>query len=110
MLVLEAKVRCCPDPPHHALLVVGYADAAAAADHVPGLLQTEGLIGLECFDAGVLDNLAKHGEHIPGMDELPGGRRMAAGRVRRQAQDEANDLVEAARKQAGDGRLATVRG
>jgi hypothetical protein len=59
VLVLEAKVRLLPDPPHHALLVVGYADAAAAADHVPALLQTEGLIGLECFDAGVLDNLAK---------------------------------------------------
>ena len=42
VLVLEAKVRLLSDPPHHALLVVGYADAAAAADHVPGLLQTEG--------------------------------------------------------------------
>jgi len=49
VLVLEAKVRLLPDPPHHALLVVGYADAAAAADHVPALLQTQGLIGLiEC--------------------------------------------------------------
>ena len=83
VLVLEAKVRLLPDPPHRALLVVGYADAAAAADHVPGLLQTEGLIGLECFDAGVLDNLAKHGEHIPGMDATARRRRLAAGRVRR---------------------------
>jgi Fe-S oxidoreductase len=103
VLVLEAKVRLLPDPPHHALLVVGYADAAAAADHVPGLLQTAGLIGLECFDAGVLDNLAKHGEHIPGMDELPDGGAWLLAEYGAQAQDEANDLVEAARKQAGDG-------
>jgi FAD/FMN-containing dehydrogenase len=106
VLVLEANVRLLSDPPHHALLVVGYADAAAAADHVPGLLQTEGLIGLECFDAGVLDNLAKHGEHIPGMDELPEGGAWLLAEYGAQAQDEANDLVEAARKQTGDGRPA----
>jgi FAD/FMN-containing dehydrogenase/Fe-S oxidoreductase len=106
VLVLEAKVRLLPDPPHHALLVVGYADAAAAADHVPGFLRTEGLIGLECFDAGVLDNLAKHGEHIPGMDELPDGGAWLLAEYGAQAQDEANDLVEEARKQAGDGRTA----
>ena len=104
VLVLEAKVRLLPDPPHHALLVVGYADAAQAADHVPGLLKTDGLIGLECFDAGVLDNLAKHGEHIPGMDELPEGSAWLLAEYGAQAQDEANEMVEAARKKAGDGR------
>jgi FAD/FMN-containing dehydrogenase/Fe-S oxidoreductase len=103
VLVLEAKVRLLPDPPRHALLVVGYADAAEAADHVPDLLGTEGLIGLECFDAGVLDNLAKHGEHIPGMDELPEGRAWLLAEYGAEAQDEANDLVEAARKMAGAG-------
>ncbi len=103
VLVLEAKVRLLPDPPHHTLLVVGYADAATAADHVPGLLDTEGLIGLECFDAGVLDNLAKHGEHIPGMDELPEGGAWLLAEYGAQEQEEANDLVEAARKNVGDG-------
>jgi Fe-S oxidoreductase len=103
VLVLEATVRLLPDPPHHALLVIGYPDAATAADHVPGLLGTQGLIGLECFDAGVLDNLAKHGEHIPGMDELPEGGPWLLAEYGAQAQDEANELAEAARHQAGSG-------
>jgi len=103
VLVLEATVRLLPDPPHHTLLVVGYPDAATAADHVPELLGTEGLIGLECFDAGVLDNLAKHGEHIPGMDELPEGGAWLLAEYGAEAQDEANDLVEAARGHAGAG-------
>src|SRR5690349_6768772 len=72
VLVLEATVRLLPDPPHHTLLVVGFPDAATAADHVPELLDSEA-IGLECFDAGVLDNLAAHGIHLRGMDELPAG-------------------------------------
>ncbi len=103
VLVLEATVRLLPDPPHHALLVIGYPDAATAADHVPGLLGTEGLIGLECFDAGVLDNLAKHDEHIPGMDELPEGGAWLLAEYGAQAQEEANHLVEAARSHAGPG-------
>ena len=68
---------------------------------MPGLLQTEGLIGLECFDAGVLDNLAKHGEHIPGMDELPEGGAWLLAEYGAQAQDEANGLVEAGARAGG---------
>jgi FAD/FMN-containing dehydrogenase/Fe-S oxidoreductase len=103
VLVLEASVRLLPDPPHHALLVVGYDDAASAADHVPELLGTEGLIGLECFDAGVLDNLTAHGEHIPGMDELPEGGAWLLAEYGAQAQDEADELVETAREHVGAG-------
>jgi hypothetical protein len=39
-LVLEATMRLVPDPPRHSLLVVGYPDAAAAADAVPELADT----------------------------------------------------------------------
>jgi FAD/FMN-containing dehydrogenase len=78
-LVLEATVRLLPDPPCHALLVVGYPDAATAADHVPELIGSEGLIGLEGFDGAVIDNIHKHGEHVAGIDELPeGGARLLA--------------------------------
>jgi FAD/FMN-containing dehydrogenase/Fe-S oxidoreductase len=103
VLVLEATVRLLPDPPHHALLVVGYADAATAADHVPAFLGGENLIGLECFDAGVLDNLAKHGEHIPGMDELPEGGAWLLAEYGAQTQGEADEAAEAARRLAGAG-------
>ncbi|WP_166459344.1 FAD-binding and (Fe-S)-binding domain-containing protein [Amycolatopsis pithecellobii] len=72
VLVLAATVRLLPDPPRRRLLVTGFPDAATAADHVPELADT-GVIGLECFDAGVIDNLHKHNIHLPGMDELPQG-------------------------------------
>ncbi|MBO2459969.1 FAD-binding and (Fe-S)-binding domain-containing protein [Actinomadura violacea] len=94
VLVLEARVRLLPDPPHHALLVIGYPDAAAAAEHVPELLDTAGLIGLECFDAGVIDNLEAHGAHIPGIDDLPEGGAWLLAEYGAESQDEANELCE----------------
>jgi FAD/FMN-containing dehydrogenase/Fe-S oxidoreductase len=103
VLVTEATVRLLPDPPHHSLLVIGYPDAATAADHVPELLGGEGLIGLECFDAGVLDNLDKHGEHVPGMDELPEGGAWLLAEYGAESQERANDLVEAAKDRTGTG-------
>jgi FAD/FMN-containing dehydrogenase/Fe-S oxidoreductase len=93
VLVLEATVRLVPDPPHHALLVVGYPDAATAADHM-AVLRDPALIGLECFDAGVLDNLAKHDEHIPGMDELPDGAAWLLAEYGADTQAQANAVVE----------------
>ena len=93
VLVLEATVRLVPDPAHHALVVIGYPDAATAADHMSALSDPR-LIGLECFDAGVLDNLAKHGEHPPGMDELPTGRAWLLAEYGADTQDEVNATVE----------------
>jgi FAD/FMN-containing dehydrogenase/Fe-S oxidoreductase len=93
VLVLEATVRLVPDPPHHALLVVGHPDAATAADHMSPLWDPL-LIGLECFDAGVLDNLAKHGMHLPGMDELPPGRAWLLAEYGADTQEEVNAKAE----------------
>ncbi|QFY14452.1 FAD-binding protein [Nonomuraea phyllanthi] len=103
VLVTAATVRLLPDPPHHSLLVIGYQDAATAADHVPELLGGEGLIGLECFDAGVLGNLDRHGEHVPGMDELPDGSAWLLAEYGAGSQREANALVEAAKARTGAG-------
>jgi FAD/FMN-containing dehydrogenase/Fe-S oxidoreductase len=96
VLVLEATVRLLPDPPHHTLLVVGFPDAAIAADHVPELAGS-GVIGLECFDAGVLANIAKHDLHIPGMDELPDGGAWLLAEYGADTEAQADKLVEHAR-------------
>ncbi len=64
-------MRLLPNPPKHALLVIGFDDAPHAADHVPELLGTTGLVALEGFDAAVVDNIRKHGEHPAGLE---GGR------------------------------------
>ena len=107
VLVLEATVRLVPDPPHRTLLVAGYPDAATAADHMSALWH-HALIGLECFDAGVLDNLAKHGEHIPGMDELPDGHAWLLAEYGADTQDEADAVVEAMVQRVEKPGVATV--
>jgi FAD/FMN-containing dehydrogenase/Fe-S oxidoreductase len=72
VLVLEATVRLLPSPPARSLLVVGFPDAASAADHVPEVLAA-GPVGLEFFDAGVVANLARKGQHPAGVQDLPEG-------------------------------------
>ena len=72
VLVLEATVRLLPNPPVRSLLVLGFPDAASAADRVPEVLPA-GPVGLECFDAGILANLAKKGMRPAGARELPEG-------------------------------------
>src|SRR5207248_3977361 len=103
VLVLEATVRLLPDPPDQALLVIGYPDAAAAADHVPELLGGEGLIGLEGFDGAVIDNIRKHGEHPAGIDELPEGGAWLLAEYGGSSQDEANRRAEAAGRTVSSG-------
>ena len=71
-LVLEATLRLIERPTRRSLLVVGFPDAASAADHVPAVMETEP-IGLECFDDQVVRNLVRKGVHYPGMEELPSG-------------------------------------
>jgi len=95
VLILEAKVRLLPNPPAHALLVIGYDDAPAAADHVPGLLSGEGLIALECFDQGIIDNIHKHGEHVAGIDDLPPGGAWLLAEYGADTQEEASARCEA---------------
>ncbi|HEY7279695.1 MAG TPA: FAD-linked oxidase C-terminal domain-containing protein [Trebonia sp.] len=96
VLILEATVRLLPNPPAHALLVIGHDDAPTAADHVPGLLTGDGLIGLECFDQGIIDNIHKHGEHMAGIDELPPGGAWLLAEYSGDTQDEANTRAESA--------------
>jgi FAD/FMN-containing dehydrogenase/Fe-S oxidoreductase len=103
VLVLEATVRLRPDPPKHSLLVIGYPDAAAAADHVPQLLGGEGLIGLEGFDGAVIDNIHKHGEHPAGIDELPQGGAWLLAEYGGRSQEEANRNAESAARAVSGG-------
>ncbi|MBX5491923.1 MAG: FAD-binding oxidoreductase [Chloroflexi bacterium] len=49
VLVLEAQLRLVPSPPARALLVLGFQDIFAAADHVPQVLE-HGPIALEAID------------------------------------------------------------
>ncbi|MFD2415700.1 FAD-binding and (Fe-S)-binding domain-containing protein [Amycolatopsis pigmentata] len=107
VLVVEATVRLLSDPPNRSLLVAGFPDAATAADHVPELADT-GVIGLECFDAGVIDNLHKHGIQLPGMDELPEGGAWLLAEYAGETRAETDAEVERAAKLVTEPGVTTV--
>lgn len=71
VVVLEATTRLIASPQHRALLGLGYADAYAAADHVPEIL-THGPIGLEGFEGAMIDGLRRKG--APNLELMPEGR------------------------------------
>jgi FAD/FMN-containing dehydrogenase/Fe-S oxidoreductase len=54
-LVLEARCKLIPSPQQRSLVLVGYDDCAAAADHVPEVMEF-GPIGLETFDRRLVRN------------------------------------------------------
>jgi Fe-S oxidoreductase/FAD/FMN-containing dehydrogenase len=70
-IVLGATLRLIDSPQHRVLVGLGYADAFAAADHVPAILETSP-IGLEGFEGGIIDGLSHKG--APNLDLLPPGR------------------------------------
>ena len=72
VMVLGATLRLVPSPPARVLLLLGYADAFAAADDVPRVLES-GPIGLEGFDAGLVDAMKRKGLHPDGVALLPAG-------------------------------------
>ncbi len=69
--VLEAKLNLIHSPQYRTLLGLGYPDAFQAADHVSEILEF-GPIGLEGFEAAMIDNLRKKNE--PRLDLVPEGR------------------------------------
>jgi FAD/FMN-containing dehydrogenase/Fe-S oxidoreductase len=71
--VLEATVRLVYDPPHRALLVIGYPDAYTAGDHVLDVLD-HGPIGLEAFDDRLVGYVHKKDLHPERLQVLPEGK------------------------------------
>ncbi|HJT86702.1 MAG TPA: FAD-binding oxidoreductase, partial [Bryobacteraceae bacterium] len=72
VLVLRATARLIDSPPHRALLVIGYPDVFRAGDQAAFLRET-GPIGLEAFQAHVLENMRRKGKEPPGSRFLPEG-------------------------------------
>jgi FAD/FMN-containing dehydrogenase/Fe-S oxidoreductase len=71
--ILEALLRLVPSPPARSLLVLGYPDAYAAADHVMDVL-AHGPIGLEGIDDRLVEAVAAKGIAPQGIALLPPGR------------------------------------
>ena len=70
--VLEATVRVIDAPRARALLVLGYPDIYAAADHVMEAVDAQP-IGLEAIDEVLVGNLKSKGKHTKETSLLPRG-------------------------------------
>ncbi len=70
--VLEAELRLVESPPARSLLVLGFPDIFAAADHVP-LARGFGAIGLEGLDSEFIEDMKLKGLHPRNLDLMPAG-------------------------------------
>jgi FAD/FMN-containing dehydrogenase/Fe-S oxidoreductase len=71
--VLEATVHLLDSPPVRSLVVAGYEDAPAAAEHVPLVLEHKPL-GLEGIDELLVEDMTLLGKHLHDLSLLPDGR------------------------------------
>ncbi len=71
--LLEATVRLIWSPPARCLVVLGFEDVYAAADHVPAILEHRP-IGFEGFDDGLVAAERKANLFPDALDQLPPGR------------------------------------
>ncbi|MBW8824978.1 MAG: FAD-binding oxidoreductase [Acidobacteria bacterium] len=71
--ILEATVRLVPRPRARSLLVLGYPDVYAAADHVVEVM-AHGPIGLEGIDEELIADMRVKRLHVEELDLLPEGR------------------------------------
>jgi FAD/FMN-containing dehydrogenase/Fe-S oxidoreductase len=96
-LTLGATMQLIEDLPKRALLVAGYADAAAAGDQVPMINQLQPT-ALDAFHLHVLENLKQKGKDRGAGRLLPDGQIWLLIEFGAQSQEEANALAENARR------------
>jgi FAD/FMN-containing dehydrogenase len=94
VLVLNATTRLMHSPPHRALLVIGYPDLFQAGDHAAPI-RKYGPIGMEAFQAHVIENMKRKGKPVAGEKLLPKGDTWLivefGGETREEARDRARD-------------------
>jgi FAD/FMN-containing dehydrogenase/Fe-S oxidoreductase len=72
VVITEATLRLIHIPAHRRLVVLAYPDVFAAADAVPDLLD-QPLLGLEGFDATLVDLMRSRPLHVEHLSLLPPG-------------------------------------
>jgi FAD/FMN-containing dehydrogenase/Fe-S oxidoreductase len=102
--VLEATVRLLENPRARSLLVLGYRDAATAADHAPDVREHRPL-ALEGVDDTLLFDMKAVGLHDEDISLLPPGRGFLlvefGGETTEEADEKAHALMAEARKHSG---------
>jgi FAD/FMN-containing dehydrogenase/Fe-S oxidoreductase len=101
VLVLEARATLVDNPPVRSLLVFGFADIFAAADHVVEPVEF-GPIGLEALDDTFIDYMKKKGLHPPDLNLMPPGKAWLlvefGGRDKAEADANARKCMEAVKQ------------
>ena len=101
--ILEATVHLLDSPPSRSLLVVAYASAAEAGDHVMEVLEHRPL-GLEGVDETLIQDMTMLGKHREDLSTLPegGGWLLVefGGETKEEADGKAHDLMAALKKGA----------
>ncbi|HEX4012808.1 MAG TPA: FAD-binding and (Fe-S)-binding domain-containing protein [Candidatus Cybelea sp.] len=96
--VVEATVRLVHSPPHRAIAIFGFADLAAAADHVP-FCDEHGPIALEGMSSSMFEFMKLKGEPDTGRSMFPSGDGWLicefGGNTKEQAAAHARKLIEA---------------
>src|SRR5205814_484524 len=96
--VLEATVRLVPSPAARSLLVLGYSDVYAAADHIMEVLASQP-IGVEGMDDVLIDDMRKKRMHPEDVKLLPDGGGWLlvefGGETKRDADERAHALMKA---------------
>src|SRR5262249_27396039 len=92
---LEAPLQLVHSPPARALLVLGYPDIYRAGDDVMPLLDHRP-IGLEGFDAHLVDSLRRKGMNPANIALLPEGRGWLLVEFGAETMDEAKNAAEGA--------------
>jgi len=92
-LTLEAELKLVHSPPVRRLVVLGYNDVFAAADHVMEILEY-GPIGLEGIDDGLVGDMKRKSLHLDDVALLPEGAGWLFVEFGGETEDEARGKVE----------------
>lgn len=101
-LTLEVTAQLVPSPSVRSLLVLGYPDAFAAADHVPEVLKYQP-IGLEGFDYEFIEDMRKKGMHPKNLELMPSGRGWLLAEFGGESKEEADGKARKLMDELGSG-------
>ncbi|NUP38028.1 MAG: FAD-binding oxidoreductase, partial [Streptomyces sp.] len=104
--VLRAELDLVPVPAADAMLILGYPDICAAADDVPRILEHGSPAQLEALDDRMAQLMHEEGSHLASLRTFPAGSSWLllqfTGDDRRDADRQAEDLLRALDRAAGD--------
>ena len=95
--VLEATVKLVHSPPARSLLVLGFEDVYAAADHVVEVGEM-GPVALEGFDYKLIDQTQRKGMYPEAIARLPDGKGFLIAEFGGDSREEANANAQRARE------------